>query len=170
MRFVYLFLYTAFLVLILPLFFPYQHILYFAPFLVLCFYRYSLIGCLWWSILCGFFVDLFSADTRIGVYALNYSITTYLLYRFKMNLFEEHVRTLPVLTSAYACLSMGIQGIIFFTIGKSITIAHGWFVNDLLVIPLQSAIYSFAAFSVPLLIGTNLKRRYILYRLTKRRS
>lgn len=160
----YLFAYVGFLAMSLPLFFPFWHALYFVPFLVLCFYRCPFIHALWWSLLCGFIVDLFSAETRLGTFAMNYCLTTFFLYHYKFHFFEDRMSTLPTLTFAFSCLSMLIQVVIFYAIGKSISLSWEWVINDLMAIPLQGALYAILAFTLPAWIATYLKTRYFLFR------
>lgn len=169
MHLFYLFIYVSCLAMLLPLFFPFWHVLYFAPFLVLCFYYRSLIGCLWWSIICGSIVDLFSADTRLGAYAINYCLTTFCLYRYKVHLFEDRLSPLPVTAFAFTCLSGMIQIGIFYIISKPFSLSWEWAFQDLLIVPLQVALYTVLAFIIPSLIITYLKRRYYLFRLNRNR-
>lgn len=165
----YLFLYSFCLAMTLPLLLPFWHLLYFAPFLVLSFYRCSLVSCLWWSLSCGFIIDLFSADTRLGTYAMNYCITTYCLYRYKFHFFEDRLSTLPVMACIFTCLSTLIQTAIFIITSKSISLSWEWVMHDLFLIPMEVALYTILAFSLPLLIVKDLKRRYLLFRFARRK-
>lgn len=168
-KFLPLFTYTACLAMILPLFFPSWHILYFAPFLILCFYDYSLVGCLWWSLICGFIIDLFSAETRLGIYAFNYCATTFFLYRYQFHFFEDRLSTLPAMSFCFTCLSTILQIVILSITGKNISLSWDWLISDLLLIPLQVSIYSILAFTLPFMAIRFLKRRYLLFRLKRRR-
>jgi len=155
-----LFIYSTILALTFPLLFPYWHILYFAPFLILCIYRHTFINCLWRAVACGTIIDLFSAETRLGIYALNYCIAVFFIYRFKKHFFEDKFRTLPVMTFCFSALSALIQVVIFWLMGKSFTLSWEWAASDLFFLPFQGAIYSLIAFSFPLLAYSNLVRRY----------
>lgn len=170
MNFFLLFIYSACLAVLLPLFFPYWHPLYFAPFLALCFYSYSLAGCLWWSLICGFVVDLFSAETRLGICAMNYCATTLFLYRYQFHFFEDRLSTLPTISFSFTLLSTLIQIGIFTVISKPFSLSWEWLFTDLLIIPLQVALYSVLAFTLPFMIMNAIKRRYLLFRLNRRRS
>lgn len=165
----YLFAYTAALALTLPMLFPLWHILYFAPFIIVTFYRSTLNGSLWWSLLCGFIIDLYSADTRMGTYALNYCLTTFVLFQYKMHLFEKKFYTLFMMTFCFTILSTIVQTVIFLIIGKLFSLSLYWAVNDLIILPFQAGIYAVIAFAIPLHFIAQLKRRFALYRLTKRR-
>jgi hypothetical protein len=168
MKLFYLFAYSSCLAMFLPLFFPFWHILYFAPFLVLCFYRCSLIRCLWWSFICGLVIDLFSAETRLGTYAMNHCLTTLCLYRYKFYFFEDRLSTLPAMTFGFSCLSMLIQFLILYLLHPFFSLSWKWIVNDLLLLPLEVAFYAFLAFTLPTLFLSDLKRRYLLFRWARR--
>lgn len=165
-----LFIYTYSLAMLLPLLFPFYHLLYFVPFLILCFYRCSLINCLWWSLLCGLMIDLFSAETRLGTYAINYCLTTLCFYRYKFHFFEDRFSTLPTMTFGFTCLSTLIQVLIFYIMGKSFSLSWEWVISDFFIIPFQMVLYTLLAFTLPSFIVVYLKRRYFLFRLKKRRS
>jgi rod shape-determining protein MreD len=165
----YLFTYAYCLAMLLPLFFPFLHLLYFAPFLILCFNRCSLMGCLWWALICGLVVDLFSSETRLGTYAINYCLTTLCLYRYRFHFFEDGFSTLPVLSFGFTCIFTLIQVAIFYLIDKPITLTVEWLINDLIFFPTQAAIYSILAFSLPAWVLALMKRRFYLFRLARRR-
>ncbi len=166
----YLFIYTYCLAMLLPLFFPFLHLLYFTPFLILCLYRCSLAHCLWWALICGGVIDLFSSETRLGNYAINYCLTIFCLYRYRFLFFEDGFSTLPLMSFIFTCLSMLIQIGIFYLIGKPFTFSGEWLISDLIVLPMQMAIYAILAFSLPAWMLTLMKRRYRLFRLTKSRK
>lgn len=165
----YLFLYTLFLFLFLPLFFPFWHVPIFAPFIVLCFYRHSMTSCLCWSFCCGFIIDLFSAETQLGNYALNYCLTTLCLYRYQFHFFEDRLSTLPTMTFFFTSLSTMIQIVIFQIISRPFALSWHWLFSDLLFIPFQAAICAGVAFVIPSLLLVYLKREYLLFRLSRRR-
>jgi hypothetical protein len=159
-----LFAYACCLAMTLPLLFPFYHLVYFAPFIILCFYRSSKINALQWSLACGLFVDLFSADTRIGTYAINYVAVSFFLYRYQFHFFEDRFSTLPLMTFIFTALSMILQTVIFFISGKVFSLSWEWFISDLLAIPLQTALYAWVAFILPQSLFISLKRRYYLRR------
>ena len=169
MQLLYLFFYTLCLTLLISPLFPFWHLLYCAPFLVLCFYRCSLANCLCWSLLCGFIIDLFSADTRLGNYAMNYCIVTFSLYRYRFHFFEDRLSTLPAVTFCFTGLSTLIQIVIFYIISRPFALSWHWLFYDLLWVSLQTALYAILAFTIPSFILIDLKRRVMLFRLSRRR-
>lgn len=170
MHLFYLLAYTSTLALTLPLFFPFWHLLFFIPFIVQCFYRCSLTGCLWASLICGFIVDLFSAETRLGNYAMNYCLATFCLYRYRFHFFEDRLSTLPTMVFCFTCLSSLIQIAIFYTTSRPFALSLNWLFSDLMIIPIQTSLYAVLAFTFPSTLIIYFKRRYFLFRLFRRRS
>ncbi|MFI0435195.1 MAG: hypothetical protein ACH350_05645 [Parachlamydiaceae bacterium] len=170
MHLFYLFLYSLSLALLLPVLAPFWHILYFIPFIILCFYQATLCTCLWWSLICGFIVDLLAAETRLGNYAINYCLTTLLLYRYQSLFFEDRFTTLPSMAFFFHFVSTFIQIITFSLIGRPFMISPSWMFNDLFLLSFQVAIFSILAFTIPSLILISFRRRYLIYRLSRRRS
>lgn len=145
----YLFLYSFFISQVVVLFFPYTHLLGFAPFLILCFYKNSLISCLWLSLLCGLVIDLFSSEMRLGMNAFNYCLTTYCLYRFQFYFFEDRYSSLPIMTGCYTCLSTIIQVVLLKLNDQTISLSWEWAFDAMLLTPMQGALYAAIAFSLP---------------------
>ncbi len=162
--------YSFCLAMCLPIFFPSLHLIFFAPFLVLCFYRCSLSQCLWWSLACGFMIDLLASQTRLGVYAFNYCLTTICIYRYKFHFFEDRLSTLPAMTFCFACLSTLIQAAIFYLTGKPFSISWEWIKNDLFLSPFQNALYAACLFTFPFVFMLHFKRRYSLFLTARRRK
>jgi hypothetical protein len=145
MKYLLLFLYTCLLTLTLPLLFSSLHLLFFAPFLVLCFYRYPLPYCLWWALICGFIIDLLSSHMRLGAYCF----TSLCLYRYQLYFFEDRFSTLPVMTFFFSILSVLTHVCFSYFTGLPFTLSWSWLANDLLWMPIQNALYAIVAFTLP---------------------
>lgn len=163
-----LFAYTLFLALSLPALFPHWHMLYFAPFIVLTFPRCSFSSCLWWAFSCGFIVDLFSADARLGNAAFNYCLLTLVLHRYRFFFFDDRFSTLPLMTCLFTFLSALLQVVVFYFIGRPFTLTPQWVFNDLFYTPLQASLFAIVAFSLPALVIKILKRKYALFSRMRR--
>lgn len=105
-------------------------------------------------------LDLFSSQMRLGTYAANYCIATFCLYGYKTHFFEDRRSTLPVMTFSYSCVSNVIQGIMLLVVGQASYLSWEWVQMELLVIPLQTAIYSVVAFTLPQACMMRMKKRY----------
>jgi rod shape-determining protein MreD len=165
-----LFSYAFCLAMLIPLFFPSLHLLFFAPFLVRSLYQLSLPKCLWWALGCGFMIDLLSSQTRLGTYAINYCLVIVCLYRYRYYFFEDRLSTLPIMTFCFVFLSILIQAGIFYAIGKPFFLTWDWTENNLFSIPFQNSIYAGFAFTFPSLIISNLKRPVYLFFFNLRRK
>jgi len=153
-----LFLYTCTLITFLHLFFSSLHLVYFAPFIVLIFYRCPLKQALWWSFACGMMVDLFLADTRLGTTALNYCTVTFFLHNTQFHFFEDRQSTLPVMTFFYSSLSNLIQGMLLTATGEPFHSSWSWVQSDLLFIPVKTSLFSLLCYNFPLSAYYHLKR------------
>jgi rod shape-determining protein MreD len=156
------FLYTLFLSLTIPLFFPSLRLLFFAPFLVFCFYHHSKKTCLWLAFLCGLFVDLLSSYMRLGIYALNYCLTVQLLYSQKRHFFQDSRSTLPILTYLFALLSTCLHASLLYSFGKEVGLSWEWIKTDLLGMPIRDAIYTTIAFTFPSMLFNQVSKRSIV--------
>lgn len=146
-----LFLYTAFLTLFISTFLPHLRIPFFIPFLVFTFYHTSQIQSMWLAALSGLLFDCFSAETRFGIIAVNYVLTTFLLYRQKFRFFEDSLTTLPLMTFFYSITSTLLQVLLLTIFDQSIDISLEWAKGDLFIMPLGDALYAGIAFTLPLL-------------------
>ncbi len=143
------FFYTFALTLTLPVLLPQLHLIYFAPFLVASFYRSSKINALWLAVLCGTIIDLLSAHTTLGFYALAYTLTVLIFYSQQRNYFEDRLSTLPIMTFLFAVTTTVIQATLLFVFDNGITFTWEWITNDLLLNPLYDALYALLAFTLP---------------------
>ncbi len=167
---IFLFGYVCCLAMVVPFIFSSTTLIYFAPFIILTFYRCPFNRCLWWAFLCGLFFDLFSSQTPLGTYALNYCLTVFLIYRSKDHFFQDALSTLPVITFFFTCCSNLIQGFLFYALGLPFFFTWDWVKSDLFLVPLFTALYAILAFTLPSLTFSILSRRHRLFRLSKRRK
>lgn len=145
--------------MVAPLLFASSPLLYFAPFMILAFYRTPFNHALWWAFACGCVVDLFSSQTPLGTYALNYCCTTFLLYKTKDHFFEDRLSTLPVMTLLFSTLSNSLQGILLYAFGKAFHLSLEWVQEELILTPLKTALFAIFAFTLPVIAVQRLRRR-----------
>lgn len=157
--FILLFFFVLSLNLLLPALLPLGHLTYFAPFLILLYYRKPLSTCLWCSLLCGLVLDLSTSQYRLGLHAFNYSLTTGILYHQKRNFFEDGPSTLPLVTFFFSSLSTGIQMILLSIFIGGISPSWNWVGTDLIIMPACDALYAFLCFTFPWLWWTQRTRR-----------
>lgn len=139
-------------------FFSTLRIFAFAPFLALLYHRKSLIHALWIASLCGLIIDLCSSDLRIGIYALNYALTTLLLYPQKRHFFEDKITALSLFTILISAISTGLQFLLNSIFGMPIPFSFKLFLADFIAMPIADGVYAFLWFSCPILLLTRLKQ------------
>jgi len=145
--------------LITPLFLPTLKIVYFAPFLIFTFYRTSKKNSIWLALLCGLILDLFSGQMRFGIYAMNYTISTYVLYNLKNYFFEDSLTTLPIMTVIFVYVSALIQLILLDALTIQPVASWNWLTTELIKTPFYNILYAILAFALlPYLFPHKLKK------------
>jgi hypothetical protein len=134
-------------------------LIYFAPFIVISFYNYSLIGTLWLSILCGFFSDILASGS-FGVITMSYLLCSFVLYRAK-RFFNDKPVNLSIFTSLYSVIFSIFNLLFLFIFDKAVIISLKWVLSDLIVMPFFDGIYAFFWFSLPFLVIEKIKRTNI---------
>jgi rod shape-determining protein MreD len=102
-------------------------------------------------LICGLILDLLASHTPFGMHALNFTLTSFFLYRIKQNFFEDSLATLSIMTFFFSVVSTGIQLIQFYLIGKGLILTFDWFVSDLIIMPAFDALYALISFTLPAL-------------------
>jgi len=136
--------------LCIPPLIPSLKLFYFIPFLIRCIYLKKLGTCLWIACGVGLILDLFSANSRFGLFSANYVLTTYMLYGQKRNFFEDSWSTLPFMTFVFSVLSTLVQILLLLVVDQHIIPLSLHFVfSDLIVMPLLDAVFAFCLFTLP---------------------
>lgn len=147
-----IFLFSLLAVLLFPIMLPSWRLMLFAPFIVIIFYRKSYLVCLWWSLFCGLFIDLLSDHQQFGINALNYCLTTSLLYGQRRNFFADSPSTLPIMTFFFSSLSTFIQFLLMYIFEKENVFSWNWVLTDAFLMPFLDASFAFCCFIIPSVI------------------
>ncbi|MEC7839532.1 MAG: mreD [Chlamydiota bacterium] len=147
-----LFFITLILTLLIPSTFPSARLYFFIPFIITSYYQKPLLTCLWYSIACGLVLDLLAADSRLGLHAVVYSLSTMLLYGQRKNFFSDYLTTLPLMTLFFSLLATTIETGIYYGIGKAPPLTLNLFICDFVVMPICDAAYAFTFFILPYLV------------------
>lgn len=132
-----------------PIACPSLRLTYFAPFLIVLYYRKSFLVSLWGSLLCGLVLDLLSSKTHLGFYSLNYTLATSLLFHQRQNFFGDSLSTMPLMVFFFALLSCLIQTVLMVFFEKQFVLSWHWVASDLIVMPAGDAAYAFILFILP---------------------
>lgn len=139
---------ALFFTIFAPLWFPKLHLFYFAPYLILTFYRTTRYKALWSAFGCGLLIDLFSSNPFFGLTAVNYCVVTFIIHGQVRNFFEDKFSTLPLMTALFSVFSTLLSMILLFFLGNSVELSWEWCATDLLLMPLADALYGFLFFSL----------------------
>ncbi len=144
--------------LFIPIFLPLCHLSTFSPFLAYTYHKKTLIQSLWISILCGLMIDLCTSQLHFGLYALNFAITTLLLFSKKRHFFDEKPLSLSIFTffiSAIATLTL-----LLLTISFDAQLSLNWptIISDVFLMSIADALYAFIGFTLPIKLYFHLKQ------------
>jgi rod shape-determining protein MreD len=139
-------------------FLPHVRLLAFSPFLALLYNRSNFTAALWISSLCGLAVDLLSSEFRLGIYALNYSLTTLLLYKQKRHFFEDKPLALSLFTLLISVVSTILQLLLISIFDRALPLSGKLLITDLIIMPIADAIYAFLWFSCPMMLFLHIKK------------
>lgn len=139
----------ALLTIAIPSLYPTMRLSYFIPFLVIVCYQMTLSRALWIAFGCGMVLDLLTAHTRLGLYAMDFCVTLAMLYPQRRNFFADSLSTLPIMTFLFSTLSTLVMAIMLYVIEMKSVFSWSWFLTDLLVLPAADALFAFAVFIGP---------------------
>ncbi len=143
------------------LFSPLHRLMFFAPFLILVYYQKPYAKALQYSFFAGLIIDIFSSPARFGLHALNYTLTTALIYHQRRNLFNDNLMTMPIMTYLFSSLSTVIELILLYIFLKPVAFSFSFILSDLIFMPFFDACFSFCWFVIPsLLFKRNRLRNY----------
>lgn len=135
--------------LLAPIVIPYAKLFFFSPFIIILFYQKSLSTTLWWALLCGLIVDLFNADTHLGLHAASYCVAAMLLYSQSRNFFSDTPSTLPIMSYLFSVVAtVAYMGFIYI-FEKKIVFTFGFVLTDLVYMPAFDALYAFCIYVLP---------------------
>lgn len=146
------------LMLVMPAFIG-MRLTFFAPFLIIQYYKRPLVGSVWFSMVCGVIMDLMASQQWFGMWALNYSLTTLILYRLRHRFFSDSVSTVPLMTAFFGIFSTCIQFFLLLVFERGVTLDLHGFVTDLFLMPVLDGVYAYVFFIAPGIFMPRLKKR-----------
>ncbi len=140
-------------------FLPHIRLMAFSPFLALLYNRASFLPALWIATLSGLIIDLLSSEFRLGIYALNYCLTTILLYKQKRHFFEDKPLAVSLFTFFISIVSTLLQLLLISMFDRALPMSLKLLITDLLIMPLADAVYAFLGLSCPMLLFAYIKKK-----------
>lgn len=122
--------------------------------MALLYNRKPFIFSLWASFGCGFLIDLVSTEPRLGLYAINFALTTLALYPQRRHFFEDKELSLSFFTALISTVSTLVHLVLLQIFGKGIPFKLSSLFTDLILMPLFDGLYAFLWFTSPLKLYT----------------
>lgn len=144
-------------------------ILAFAPFLAIIYNRKAFIPSLWITALTGLIVDLLSASLPFGIHALNYMLTTALLYRYR-HYFVDKPIGLASFTGVFSLLSTAVGCLLLLLFGSDLPMTPLGLATDFLLMPLLDGFYALLCFSFPILLYQFLRKQWFRFLFFKKET
>jgi rod shape-determining protein MreD len=139
-------------------FLPRVHLLAFSPFLALLYNNTSFIKSLWIASLCGLIIDLLSSEFRFGVHALNYCLTTLLLFKQKKHFVEDKALALSLFTVIVSVVSTLLQFFLISIFDRALPFSGKLIITDLIIMPIADAAYAFIWFTCPMKLFAHIRK------------
>lgn len=153
------FLTTLCFTLFVPTLFPFIRLTFFAPFLIITYYQRNFLSSLWIAVVCGTIMDLISSTPRLGLYALNYTLTTFLIYNQRRHFFADSLSTMPIMVFLFCLFSTLMQVLQMYIFDQQVVVSWGWALTDLAIMPSFDALFGFLWFVLPhVLFGKPVRR------------
>lgn len=139
-------------------FLPHVHLIAFSPFLALLYNKSRFVSALWIASLCGLIIDLLSSEFRLGIHALNYCLTTLLLYKQKKHFFEDKPLALCLFTLLISITSTLLQVILVSIFDRALPFSSKFLLTDFILMPVADSTYAFVWFSCPMIVFSSIKK------------
>ena len=130
----------------------------FSPFLAILYNRANFQRSLWIASLCGLMIDLLSSELRLSLYALNYCLTTLLLFKQKKHFIEDKPLALSLFTMLISIVSTVVQWLLICIFERGLPLSAKLLLTDLVAMPLLDAVYAYVWFICPLMLYLHIKK------------
>lgn len=144
------FLLALFMTLFGTIFFPSIRLATFSPFLAISYTRISFVKTLWIALGCGLIIDLLSTRQHFGLYALNFVITSAVVYPQRRHFFEDKATALSFFTAIIAAFSTTLQLLLAHLFDRGMVVPWTTFLSDIIGMSILDGIYAFLWFTCPM--------------------
>jgi len=150
---------ALFMALFRTAFLPHVHLMAFAPFLAIVYQRKRFNQAIWIAFGSGIIMDLITSQSRLGLFTINFLLTTFCLYRQKRHFFEDHLFTLSLFTFFISALSTFIQFILLSMFDHPPKCSIRFICTEFMLMPLFDALYAWIWFIGPMKLYQYIKKR-----------
>ncbi len=144
--------------LFVPIIWPTIKLFFFVPFIIVTFYQLSYIGSLWASLFCGLAIDCLSVHPFFGINAFKYTLTTFVLYPYRVNFFSDRASTLPLMTCVFSFVVTLISMLWASIFEKKQLFSWNLLYTDLFLMPIADSLYALIFFVWISMISTQYMR------------
>ncbi len=143
----------SFLVLLIfPSFIPQIRLLAFVPLLTFVCAHYPFAGTLWLSMFSGLVVDLYSKSAPMGFFALNYTLTTIIVFRYRTYFSFEKIHVFSLYAVLYSFVSTLLHFVLYGLIEMHFKLHFFSIITDLILMPILDGVYSLSLVFFPMKI------------------
>jgi rod shape-determining protein MreD len=139
----------------------------FTPLMALAILTFKREKALWIGFLIGLIIDLFTAN-KMGLWALNLSLTTLVIFRFKIHFYRDKPQHIVIFTALFSMTSTVLHFFITFFFDKTFPLSGKWIFTDCIIMPIIDGIYALIWFLIPFWTYDNLKRKLFFFKTKKR--
>jgi hypothetical protein len=139
--------------------FPSFRLMFFIPYLIVLYYKQSYVKCLWGAFICGLIIDLLSSKTPLGLWSLNYAVTSIVLYKQRLNFFGDRQSTLPIMTFLFSVISTSLQWFSILIFESQFLPGMNSVLTEFVAMPFFDALYAYSFFILPWVIFYPLPRK-----------
>ncbi len=154
-----LFLCSLLLTLFGPILWPSVQVAFFVPFIVIAYYQKPYLTSLWISLLCGVILDVLFPSNRMGLWCMSYTLTTMMLFKYRMHFFGDRQSTLPIMTFLFSLVSTGFYCGVSYFFDKNMGMSFLAMTKELLLIPFENAVYAYLMILLPVSVVKRIKSR-----------
>ena len=137
------------LFMVLPSFSKFLTLFFFVPFIIVTMYKKTLPSTLISAFLIGLMLDLLSSSPRLGIYSLDFCVTSMIIYPLQRNFFSDNLSTLPLMTWFFSLISTLILSFLIYFFDSLNIFSPDWFYTDMMVMPVIDALYALFIFVLP---------------------
>lgn len=147
--------------------FPALKIFSYSPLLVLLITHTHLSFALWMAFIFGSLTD-FLSTTPMGLHAVNFCLTTLLLFRQRRHFFADNPYNLSLFSALFSFNATLLYALLFFIFDRRVLLSGKWVLTDLLFLPAIDGLYAFIWFTLPFAVWEKLQKRLRIFLINRR--
>lgn len=131
-------------------FVPQARILGFVPFLTLALARLELGYVLWMAAIAGLYIDANSPSTPMGFSALNYALTSLIVFRYRRRFSEDKFYIFTLYSTLFSFVSTILHFVLHALIDLHVKLHVFTVITDLILMPIFDGVYALVFVLAPI--------------------